>query len=435
MTKATAFRRPARGQRVVITGLGVISPNGIGRESFWSATRNGVSGVSRIDGFDTSRLPTRIAGQIHGFRAKDHLPSRELKHVPRATALALSAASEALQDAGLDPLSMNLDERRDFGVVIGSGGASLEFAEQQFRQYYLDDPRAVSLYTIPSSTPGSMSSEISMKFDLRGPSQVISTGCTSSTDALGRALELIRYGRVERVLSGGTDAPISPGIVQGFCLMRIMTTSWNDEPHRGSRPFSRDRDGFVLAEGAWMLVLEELSIALKRGATIYAELLGYGATCEAFHRVRLGESGEEPARAMQLALADAELDPERVDYLNLHGTSTVLNDRVETRAVKRVFGPRALTVPSSSLKSLIGHPQGACGAAGVSAAVLAMRDGFLPPTINRDEPDPECDLDLVPHQGRSARLEHVLCNCIGFGSKNAALVLGRHRESASAASG
>jgi 3-oxoacyl-[acyl-carrier-protein] synthase II len=434
MTQRRAFRRPAVGHRVAITGLGVVAPNGIGREQFWTATRNGVSGVRRIDGFDTSQLPTRIAGQVRGFRAADHLASRELKHVPRATALALGAAAEALRDAGLDPASMSLDERRDFGVVIGSGGASLEFAEQQFRQYYLGDPRAVSLYTIPSSTPGSMSSEISMKFDLRGPSQVISTGCTSSTDALGRALELIRYGRVGRVLSGGTDAPIAPGIVRGFCLMRIMTTSWNDEPQRGSRPFSRDRDGFVLAEGAWILVLEELTSAVERGAPIYGELLGYGATCEAFHRVRLDESGEEPARAMQLALVDAGLDPERVDYLNLHGTSTVLNDRVETRAVKRVFGPRAVTLPCSSLKSLIGHPQGACGAAGVSAALLAMRDAFLPPTINRDEPDPECDLDVVPHEGRPAQLDHVVCNCIGFGSKNAALVLGRQRENVDTAS-
>ena len=435
MTQRRALRRPVAGRRVVITGLGVVAPNGLDRESFWSATRNGVSGVRRIDGFDTSRLPTRIAGQIRGFRAQDHVAARETKHVPRVTALALCAAAEALRDAHLDPAALTLDERRDFGVVIGSGGASLEFAEQQFRQYYLDDPRGVSLYTIPSSTPGSISSEISMKFDLRGPSHVISTGCTSSTDALGRALELIRYGRVRRLLSGGTDAPIAPGIVTGFCLLRIMTTSWNDEPHRGSRPFSRDRDGFVLAEGSWMLVLEALDAALERGASIYAELLGYGATCEAFHRVRMGDSGEEPARAMQLALLDAGLDAERVDYVNLHGTSTVLNDRVETRAMKRVFGPRATTLPASSLKSLIGHPQGACGAAGVGASLLAMRDGFLPPTINRDEPDPECDLDVVPHEGRPARLGHVLCNCIGFGSKNAALVLGRYDGSVDAARG
>jgi 3-oxoacyl-[acyl-carrier-protein] synthase II len=210
--------------------------------------------------------------------------------------------------------------------------------------------------------------------------------------------------------------------------MKIMTTSWNDEPERGSRPFSRDRDGFVLGEGAWLLVLEEMTLARRRGAAIYGELRGYAATCEAFHRVRLDESAEEPARAMQLALLDAGAAPEEVDYLNLHGTSTVLNDRVETRAVKRVFGRRALSIPSSSLKSMIGHPQGACGAAGVTASLLAMRDSFIPPTINRDEPDPECDLDVVPHRGREQALSIVLCNCIGFGSKNAAVVLARCDE-------
>ena len=219
------------------------------------------------------------------------------------------AAAEALEESGIDPAALTLDQRRDFAVVIGSGGAGMEFMERQFREFYLGEPKAVSLYTVPSSTPGAISSELSMKHDLRGPSHVVTTGCTSSTDALGHALSLIRYGRVDRALVGGTDAPIAPGILSGFCLMRIMTTSWNDQPERGSRPFSRDRDGFVVAEGAWFLVLEELEAALDRGARIYAELLGYGATCEAFHRVRLAESGEEPARAMRLALEDAGIEP------------------------------------------------------------------------------------------------------------------------------
>ena len=379
--------------------------------------------MRRIDAFDVSELPTQVAGQIVDFNPAEHLPARELKHVSRAVPLAIAAADEALRDAGIDPAELDLDARRDFAVVVGSGGAGMEFIERQFREYYLGDPKAVSLYTIPSSTPGAFSSELSMRFDLRGPSHVISTGCTSSTDAMGHALSLIRYGQADRVLTGGTDAPIAHGILTGFCLMRIMTTSWNDEPTRASRPFSADRDGFVVAEGAWMLVLEELTAALRRGAPIYAELGGYGATCEAFHRVRLGETGEEPARAMQLALADAGIDEQRVDYVNLHGTSTLLNDRIETRAFKRVFGKRARDVPASSLKSMIGHPQGACGAAGVAATLLAMRDGFVPPTINRDEPDPECDIDVVPQHGRALSLDTALCNCIGFGSKNAAIVL------------
>jgi 3-oxoacyl-[acyl-carrier-protein] synthase II len=252
---------------------------------------------------------------------------------------------------------------------------------------------------------------------------VLSTGCTSSTDALGHALSLIRYGRADVVLAGGADAPIAPGILAGFCLMRIMTASWNDEPERGSRPFARDRDGFVLAEGAWMFVLEALESARARGARIHGELAGYASTCEAFHRVRLDESGEESARAMQLALEDAGVAHETVDYLNLHGTSTVLNDRIETRAVKQVFGRRASSIPASSLKSILGHPQGACGAAGVAASLLAMRDGFVPPTINHDEADPECDLDVIPHRGRALPVATAVCNCIGFGSKNAAVVL------------
>jgi len=425
MAAPASSRRPARGRRVVVTGLGAVSPNGIGVPRFWSATREGTSGVDVIRAFDPGPYPTRIAGQVQDFRAEDHVDARDLRHVPRAVALALAAAREALDGAGLDTAALDLDERRAFAVVVGSGGVGLEFTERQFREYYLGNPKSVSLYTIPSSTPGSISSELSMRHDLRGPSHVLSTGCTSSTDALGYAASLVRYGRADRVLAGGTDAPLAPGILQGFCLMRIMTPSWNEEPRRGSRPFSRDRDGFVLAEGAWMLVLEDLAAALERGAPLLGEIAGYGATCEAFHRVRLDESGEEPARAMRLALEDAEIEPDAVGYLNLHGTSTVLNDRIETRAVKLVFGARATSVPASSLKSMIGHPQGACGAAGVVASLLALRDGYLPPTINRDVPDPACDLDVIPGRGRHAETGVALCNCIGFGSKNAALVLAR----------
>lgn len=417
-----------QGTRVVVTGLGAVSPNGIGRENFWSATRQGKSGVRRIDGFDTSKLSTQIAGEVAEFQPENFVEPRELKHLPRAVPMSLAAAAEALRHADIDAGALTLDERRRFGVVLGSGAVGMAFLEQQVRTYYTENEKAVSLYTVPSSTPGSMSSELSMRFDLRGPSHVVSTGCTSSTDALGHALSLIRYGRAERVLCGGADAPISRSLLLGYSLLKVMTPSWNDEPERGSRPFSKDRDGFVLAEGAWMLVLESLPSALSRGAAIHAEILGYGATCEAFHRVRLDESGEEPARAMELALIDAGVPITEIDYLNLHGTSTVLNDRIETRAVHRAFGRHAPRIPASSLKSMIGHPQGACGAAGVVASVLAMRDAFVPPTINHDEADPECDLDVVPNLGREHTVNTALCNTIGFGSKNAALVLRRFVE-------
>jgi 3-oxoacyl-[acyl-carrier-protein] synthase II len=259
---------------------------------------------------------------------------------------------------------------------------------------------------------------------LRGASHVITTGCTSSTDAMAYAVRQIQSGRADRVLTGGADAPISLGTVKGFILMRILTESWNGVPERGSRPFSADRDGFVLAEGAWMFVLEEYEHARARGANILAEIAGYGSTCEAFHRVRLMECGEEPARAIGLAMQQAGIGPQDVDYVNLHGTSTQLNDRIETRALKLALGDdRAHQVPMSALKSQIGHPQGACGAAGVAATIVAMRASQIPPTLNLEDADKDCDLDYVPHAGRKQSIEHAVCNCIAFGSKNSALVL------------
>jgi 3-oxoacyl-[acyl-carrier-protein] synthase II len=308
---------------------------------------------------------------------------------------------------------------------VGSGGGGQEFTEEQYRLYYAGLEKQCSVYTIPTGTIGTLSGEISMRFGFRGLSHVVSTGCTSSTDAIGYAMRHIQAGVLETVIVGGVDAPLAPLILRGFILMRIMTTRWNDAPQRASRPFSRDRDGFVIGEGAWFFVMENGERARSRGARIYGEVAGYGSTCEAYHRVRLEECGEEPARAMQLAMRDAGVPPEAVQYINYHGTSTELNDRVETRAVKLAFDGHARRVAGSALKSLIGHPQGACGAAGVAATLLAMRDGVLPPTINIDEPDPDCDLDYVPDAGRRAAIEHAIANCIAFGSKNSALVLRR----------
>lgn len=410
-------------RQAVITGIGAVSPNGCGREAFWNATLAGCSGIRPIAAFQEAALPVTIAGAATDFDPRLHLDERDVPHVGRVVPLMLAAAGEALADAGIEPGGLTLEERRQIGVVVGSGGGALEFVERQFAHYYAGNDRRCSVYTIPSATHGTLASEISMRFGLRGFSHLISTGCTSSTDALGYARLQIQSGSIDALVCGGADAPISPLIARAFTLMRILTTSWNQEPARGSRPFSADRDGFVLGEGAWMFMVEELGRARARGAHIYGELSGYGSTCEAFHRVRLEESAEEPARAMQLALASAGLGPEHIDYVNLHGTSTVLNDRIETRAMKRTFGEAAYRIPMSALKSLIGHPQGACGAGGVAATLLAMRDGRLPPTANLDRPDPECDLDYVPQPGRAARIEHALCNCIAFGSKNSALVL------------
>jgi 3-oxoacyl-[acyl-carrier-protein] synthase II len=410
-------------KRAVITGIGVVSPNGIGKDAFCRAILAGKSGVKRISRFDTSNLPVQIAGEITDFDEFAWIDARERKHVSRAVPLAIAASHEALRDAGLDPESMTMDEKRDIGVMLGSGGGAQEFSEEQYRHYFQGNVKQASLFSIPSGTMGTLSSEVSMRFGFRGFSHVFTTGCTSSTDALGYALRQIQFGTLPVLLTGGVDVPLAPGIMKGFCLMKIMTPSWNHDPERGSRPFSRDRDGFVVAEGSWMFVLEEYEHARARGARIYAEIAGYGSTCEAFHRVRLAECGEEPARAISLAMDEAGVTPSDIGYVNLHGTSTQLNDRIETRALKLVLGGRAKLTPMSALKSQIGHPQGACGAAGVAASLVAMHHSQIPPTINLESPDPDCDLDYVPDAGRRHEIEHAVCNCIAFGSKNSALVL------------
>jgi 3-oxoacyl-[acyl-carrier-protein] synthase II len=392
---------------------------------FWEATRNGVSGVRRITRFDPTPFVVQVAGEVpDAFDEKAWVEVKDRPHVSRAVPLAAHAVNEALTDAKLDVRAMSRDQLREIGVIVGSGGGSQDFTEEQYRLYYGGHQKQCSVYTIPTGTIGTLASEVSMRFGLRGMSHIISTGCTSSTDALGYAFRHIKTGIMKTMIAGGVDSPLAPLILRGFQLMRIMTTRWNHEPQRASRPFSRDRDGFVIAEGAWFFVLEEMEQAMERGAHIYGEIAGYGSTCEAYHRVRLEECGEEPARAIGLALDEAGIPPTEVQYINYHGTSTELNDRIETRAVKLAFNGHAYKLAGSSVKSLIGHPQGACGAAGVAATLLAMRDGAVPPTINVDEPDPECDLDYVPTP-RTLQIENAVANCIAFGSKNSALVLRR----------
>jgi 3-oxoacyl-[acyl-carrier-protein] synthase II len=411
--------------RVVITGLGVISPNGMGKAAFCQGILTGKSGVKRISRFDPSDLPVHIAGEIPDFDELAWVDPRERKHVSRVVPLALAASAEAIHDAGLDPAAMSMEEKREIGVILGTGGGAQEFSEEQYRLWHSGQVKQVSLFCIPSGTMGTIPSEISMRFGFRGYSHVITTGCTSSTDAIGYAYQHIQAGVQPMFLVGGVDAPITPGIIKGYSLLRALTASWNHAPERASRPFSADRDGFVLAEGSWMFILEDYDHAHARGARIYAEIAGYASTCEAFHRVRMSESPEEPARAITEALEEARLATSDIQYVNLHGTSTEMNDRVETRALKLALGKHAGKIPMSGLKSQIGHAQGACGAASLAATLVAMEHGKIPPTINLDVPDPECDLDYVPDVGRSAQIEHAICNCVGFGSKNSALVLRR----------
>jgi 3-oxoacyl-[acyl-carrier-protein] synthase II len=409
--------------RVVITGMGAVSPNGVGKQAFCRAVLAGMSGVKRISRFDPSQLPVQIAGEIPEFDELAWIEARERKHVSRVVPLALAASAEAIRDAQLDPAAMSMDEKREIGVILGTGGGAQEFSEEQYRLWHSGHVKQVSLFSIPSGTMGTIPSELSMRFGFRGYSHVVTAGCTSSTDAIGYAYQHIQAGVQPMFLVGGVDSTITPGIIKGYTLLRALTQSWNHAPERASRPFSADRDGFVLAEGSWMFVVEEYEHARARSARIYAEITGYAATCEAFHRVRMTDSPEEPARAISLALEESGIGPEDIQYVNLHGTSTQMNDRVETRALKLALGKQALRIPMSGLKSQIGHAQGACGSASVAATVIAMEHGRVPPTINLDAPDPECDLDYVPDVGRKAQIEHAVCNCVGFGSKNAALVL------------
>src|SRR5437762_3900687 len=409
--------------RVVITGMGVVSPNGTGKEAFCRAVLAGKSGVKRISRFDSSMLSVHIGGEIPEFDELAWVDARERKHVSRVVPLCIAATTEAVNDAGLDLASMSVDEKRQIGIILGTGGGAQEFSEQQYRLWHSGKEKQVSLFCIPSGTMGTIPSEISMRFGFRGYSHVVTAGCTSSTDAIGYAYQHIQAGVQPMFLVGGVDSPITPGIIKGYTLLRALTQSWNHAPERASRPFSADRDGFVIAEGSWMFTLEDYEHARARGARIYAEIVGYAATCEAFHRVRMSDAPEEPARAITLALEEARLAPVDIQYVNLHGTSTEMNDRVETRALKLALGDHAYKIPMTALKSQIGHAQGACGAASVASTLIAMEHGLVPPTINLDSPDPDCDLDYVPDVGRKAQIEHAVCNCVGFGSKNSALVL------------
>lgn len=410
-------------RRVAVTGLGCVTPLGTGAPAFLDGLRSGRSGVRRISLFDPSALPVRIAGEARGFDPADHIPAKDARHVARVVPMAIAAAGEALASSGIDPERLSVGERRRVAVLLGSGGGPVEFFEKMYGHWYRGELKKASVYAIPTGTIGTLSSEISMRFGLKGPSHVVSTGCTSSADALGYAAKSIRYGERDVVLAGGADAVITPGIMTGFGLMQILASSRQDAPETASRPFDAGRDGFVLGEGAWFFVLEEMERAISRGVRVLGEILGYAATCDAHHRVRLDESGVEPARAMTEALEDAGLAPPDVGYVQYHGTGTELNDRIETRATRIALGAYADGVPGSSVKSQIGHPQGASGAAGLAATLLALNEGFLPATANLEATDPECDLDYVPLATRPAEVGIALVNGIAFGSKNTALVV------------
>jgi len=410
-------------RRVVITGLGAVSPNGIGLKTFWKNTCEGISGIDRITSFDPSALSCQIAGEVTRFDPSLYFSKTDLKKLPRTVPLAVAATQEALAHAGIDLADFSEEDFEGLGVLVGSGGSGFDFSEKQFEIYFSKQKNKISPYAISNSLVGMLSSEISMYFGLQGRSHVLSNGCTSSTDALGYAFNTIRFGQEDWFVSGGVESCVTPAMMQGFERMKVNPMNFNDSPTRGSRPFNRDREGFVLAEGSWMIILEELEHAKARGAEIIAEVAGYGATCDAFHRVAMMPDGKQSSRAMNLALRDAQVNKDEVDYINFHGTSTLLNDKIETLAVKQTFNSQAMNIPSSSTKSMVGHPQGASGALGVTVSALSLKNGFMTPTINMENPDPECDMDYVANVGRENKMNIAVSNCISFGSKNSAIVL------------
>jgi len=417
--------------RIAITGIGVVSTFGVGREVFWDHVRRGVSGTRKITEFDVTTYPCRVAAAVppvtmdaaQVLRGEQNANGNGNGHADprrysRAALFGVLAAREAWNDAGLSAGESNA------GVIIGSGGGGIDVGERQYQDFFTSGGRHVTPYAIAVGICGMVSSEISISLALHGISHVLSTGCTSSTDAIGYAARLLRAGECDVLLSGGTEGCVLPGMIFGFSRMRAVSTRYNDCPGVASRPFDRGRDGFVLGEGAWMLTLEREDRARARGARVYATIEGYASTCDAYHRVQMDPDGEQIVRCMTQALERSGRAREEIGYINYHGTSTLLNDVIESKCTRQFLGPLAERVPGSSTKSMIGHPQGASGAAGVVTAALALSRGFLPPTINLTDPDPRCDLDFLANHGRHAHPAAALCNCLGFGSKNSALVLG-----------
>jgi 3-oxoacyl-[acyl-carrier-protein] synthase II len=415
-------------RRVVITGLGAITPLGQTVKETWENLVKGKSGVGYIDRFDTSNLPVKIAAQIRNFDPLKRLSQKEagvpIKKLDLFSIYALWAAEEAIEDSAL--LKGPFDPDR-VGVIIASGIGGVETLEREIIVGYTKGYDRISPYLIPMMIPDMASGLIAIKYRFKGPNYCTVSACASSAHAIGDAFRLIRYGDADVMVVGGSEAPIIPTAVAGFSSMKALSTR-NDEPEKASRPFDRDRDGFVMGEGAAVLVLEEYEHAMKRGAKIYAELVGYGATADAYHITAPCVDGEGAVKCMLRALEDAKLSPDEVDYINAHGTSTKLNDAAETLAIKKVFGERAYKIPISSTKSMIGHLLGAAGAIEAVATIMTIHTGIIHPTINYENPDPECDLDYVPNEARKKEVNVAISNSFGFGGHNVCLVFKKFEE-------
>lgn len=412
--------------RVVITGLGVISPIGIGKAVFLESLKAGHSGVGRITHFDPANFSSQVAGEIRDFNPEHFIEKKKLKRTDRYIQFALASAQEAIQDA---ELKLSRQDPFRIGVIIGSGIGGLQTIEDNHKILLERSPARVSPYMMTMVLANMASGEVAIQYGLKGPNYSVCSACATATHAIGDALRLLRYGDADVMLAGGADATITPLSVGGFCAIKALSTRWNDQPEKASRPFDAKRDGFVIGEGAGIVILETLAHARLRDAHIYAELAGYGATDDAYHVTAPAPDAEPSAKAMRLALQDAQINPEEIDYINAHGTSTVLNDKAECQAIKKVFGNRAYTIPISSVKSMTGHLVGAAGAVELIAGLVGMENGFIPPTINYEFPDPECDLDYVPNKFREQQINVMLKNSLGFGGHNAVLVVRRWNES------
>ena len=405
-------------QRVVITGMGAITPIGLTVDEYWSALVQGKSGIGPITFFDSEGYPTTIAAEVKGFEPKAYMDTKEARRMARFSQFAVAAATMALQHARID---LAVEDPEQIGVVLGNGNGGLPNIEEEMRTLLNRGGSRVNPFFMPMQLPNMAAAQISIRFGLKGYISTVITACAAGTQAIGEATEVIRRGKADVMVAGGTEATISEIGLAAFCALRALSTR-NHEPARASRPFDKDRDGFVAAEGAGILVLESLDHALARGATILAEITGYGVSADAYHVVAPDAEGSGAARCMKLALADAHISPAQVDYINAHGTSTPLNDMTETLAIKRVFGEAAYSIPISSTKSMIGHLLGAAGGVEAVACVKTLLDGVIHPTINYETPDPQCDLDYVPNIACRVPVRTVLSNSFGFGGQNACLV-------------
>ena len=409
--------------RVAITGIGAVTPVANTKEEFWKALRAGRSGIAPLTRFDTSGHTTQIAGEVKNFDLFDHFQGDpKAGKLPRFIQYTLAATAQAYRDAGLE--SDACDPTR-LGVIIGSGIGGLEVIEENHQKLLEQGPRRVSPFFVPYEIINMASGQVSIYFNVQGPSSAVVTACATSNNAIGDACRWIQQGIVDVMIAGGAEAPLTPLSFAGFSRMRAVSTR-NDEPERASRPFDKERDGFVMSEGAGVLILERLDRALKRGVPIYGEIIGYGMSSDAYHMVQPDNEGSGASRSMRAALKDAQIPPEEVDYINAHGTSTPPGDLAETRAIKDVFGEHAYSLAISSTKSMTGHLLGAAGAAELIACLGSIQQDFLPPTINLEYPDPDCDLDYVPNDYRDARIQIALSNAFGFGGHNVTLIVRRY---------